>query len=272
MVVTLFNQRLPILFVLAGLLMSSGAAAQTSDEDNAEATRGRTAKPASGPTPDLARVADLIVQQTNEFRRQQGRAPVNRNPKLTEAARYFADYLARTGKFSHTADGSRPADRARKHGYDYCVIAENIAYEYHSAGFTAEELAKKFVEGWKNSPGHRKNMLDPDVTETGVAVARSEDTGYYYAVQMFGRPKSQAIAFEITNDSSDTVEYKLGDQTFSLPPNYTRKHERCRPGPLSFPAPQEKSDAKGETKSFQPATGDRFVVRQTQGRLKIEKR
>src|SRR5204863_3801867 len=103
-------------------------------------------------------------------------------------------------------------------------------------------------------------MLDPDVTETGVAVARSEDTGYYYAVQMFGRPKSQAIAFEITNDSSDTVRYKVGDQTFSLPPNYTRKHERCRPGPLIFPAPEGKSDTKGEMKRLQPANGDRFAV------------
>ncbi len=35
----------------------------------------------------------------------------------------------------------------------------------------------------------RKNMLAPEVTETGVAVARSGKTGRYYAVQMFGRPR-----------------------------------------------------------------------------------
>ena len=40
---------------------------------------------------------------------------------------------------------------------------------------------------------------DPDVTETGVAVARSEKTGYYYGVQMFGRPKSAAVVFKVEN-------------------------------------------------------------------------
>ena len=45
-------------------------------------------------------------------------------------------------------------------------------------------------------------MLDADATETGISVARSEHTGYYYAVQMFGRPKSDAIEFQISNRSS----------------------------------------------------------------------
>jgi uncharacterized protein YkwD len=43
------------------------------------------------------------------------------------------------------------------------------------------------VEGWKRSPGHRRNLLAREATQTGVAVARS-DQGYYYAVQLFGRP------------------------------------------------------------------------------------
>ena len=96
------------------------------------------------------------------------------NPDLTDAARDFAAYMARTSRYGHTADGSRPADRAASHGYEYCVIAENIAYAFNSDGYTTEELGKTFVEGWKHSPGHRRNMLDPDVAETGVAVARSE--------------------------------------------------------------------------------------------------
>jgi hypothetical protein len=33
-------------------------------------------------------------------------------------------------------------------------------------------------------------MLDPDVREIGVGVARSNKTGRYYAVEDFGRPLS----------------------------------------------------------------------------------
>jgi len=39
-------------------------------------------------------------------------------------------------------------------------------------------------------------MLDPDVTEIGVAIAQSEESQYFYAVQVFGRPKSLSIAFQ----------------------------------------------------------------------------
>src|SRR5689334_15910645 len=143
--------------------------------------------------PDLDRAARQVIDQTNQFRRAEKRGDVTINAKLMATARYFADFMARTDKYGHEADGSDPAGRAKKHGYDYCLIAENIAYVFSSEGFTTEELAKQFVEGWKNSPPHRKNMLDPDVTETGVAIARSTTSGKYYAVQMFGRPKSMTI-------------------------------------------------------------------------------
>lgn len=43
-------------------------------------------------------------------------SPVDPNPKLTQTAQYFANYMARTNKYGHTADGSRPGERARKHG------------------------------------------------------------------------------------------------------------------------------------------------------------
>jgi len=186
---------------------------------------------------------------------------------LTEAAQYFADYLARTSKFSHTADGQQPSDRAKKHGYDYCIVLENIAYEYNSSGFSTEDLARRFVEGWKNSPGHRKNMLDADVTETGVAVARSEKTGYYYAVQEFGRPHALAIAFKVSNHADAMVEYTVGDQKFSLPPRYTRKHDQCRPQDVTFRWPE----GEGEPKTVRPVNGDNYVIDKDQGRFTVKK-
>ena len=71
-------------------------------------------------TPDLPAVEVAIVAETNVFRRQLKLKQLKRNSKLDLAARNFAKYLARTGKFSHTADGRRPADRIAATGYRYC--------------------------------------------------------------------------------------------------------------------------------------------------------
>src|SRR2546423_1438495 len=79
-----------------------------------------------------ARVGKDIVRRTNDFRRDQGREAVAVNGKLAETAAYFAGYMARTDTYGHTADGKRPAQRATAHGYDYCIVLENIAYRYNS--------------------------------------------------------------------------------------------------------------------------------------------
>ena len=69
-------------------------------------------------------------------------------------------------------------DRAHYVGYSYGRIAENVALGYPNA--------EMVVEGWMNSRGHRQNILDAGVVETGIAVARSATGGLYYC-QVFGR-------------------------------------------------------------------------------------
>ena len=129
-----------------------------------------------------------MVDRTNDFRRQQGLEPVRRDEVLGRSARYFANFMAKTDKYDHTADGNEPAARAKVRGYDYCLVSENISYQYSSADFATAELARRYVEGWKDSPGHRKNMLEPAALHTAIAVAKSPESGRYYAVQLFGRP------------------------------------------------------------------------------------
>jgi hypothetical protein len=62
-----------------------------------------------------------------------------------------------------------------------------------------------------------------------MAVALSKETGYHYEVQMFRRPSSASIQFQVVNHSDATSNYKIGVQTFLLPSGYTRTHQRCRP-------------------------------------------
>ena len=144
-------------------------------------------------------------------------------------------------------------------------VLENIAYEYNSAGFTAEALAGDCVRGWENSPGHRKNMLDPDVQDIGVGLARSSRTGRYYAVQDFGRPKSAMITFKVSNRTDTPVAYTIDGQTFTASPGYTITYERCRPPELRFQWGDKANVTEAARKVFRPASGASYTIRTTEG-------
>ena len=234
---------------------------------------GRVRRGGVAQRPNLSEAVNLIVRRTNEFRKEDGRRDVKVDAKLADTARYFADYMARTDEYGHSADGSRAGDRAKKHGYQYCVIAENIAYEYNSAGFGTAELAKKFFEGWKNSPEHRKNILDPDVTGTGVAIARSEKSAYYYAVQIFGRPEADRIKFRITNQLGVPTRYEIEGRSYTLAPSYTRVHELCRPSELTLLPPSDKTEnQKASVQKVSPKNGDQYnVIAEMTGEVRIVK-
>lgn len=225
----------------AGPTGKSSSAAQvisivphSSDDEGNEIVRlpdGATRAPADHAA-NVDQVVKGILAQTNAFRRANGRSEVSPENRLRTAAQTFATYMARKARYGHTADGRRPGSRAAAAGYRFCVVGENIAYQFRSSDFTADELGRRFTQGWINSPSHRQNMLDPDVFDTAVAVARSDD-GVYYAVQLFGRPEELRVSFEVDNPSDQTLQYSIGSKSFSLSPHMSRTHGESRPAMLS---------------------------------------
>ena len=203
---------------------------------------------------------------TNRFRREHGRGALHRNPKLKKSAQEFAVYLARTNKFSHTADGHQPWDRTAAQGYADCIIAENIAWELNPEGFSTRGPAQALVTGWEKSPHHRRNMLDADLDEIGVGVAFSKSSGRYYAVQDFGRPKSEELTFSLTNESEATISYSVDGKDFSLKPRYTVTHHRCRPAKLIVHLSQgtEGKPAKKDA-TFHPDRGVHYLIQKGPG-------
>src|SRR6056297_1622544 len=157
------------------------------------------AETTSSPTV-VEQVESAIVEQTNEFRKKKELDALESDAELTKSASQFAQYMAESGRYGHRADGRTPARRAKAAGYQYCVVRENIAYRTNTGEVSAENLIDVFVQGWIDSPSHRENMLADYVTQTGVAVATADDVTYY-AVQLFGRPKSESIRIEIANRS-----------------------------------------------------------------------
>lgn len=205
--------------------------------------------------PELARVQHEIVERSNTFRRSNGRAPLAPNAALDAAAAEFAAFMARTGRYSHEADGREPAQRAEAQGYAWCLVAENIAFVMSSAGIEPAELPGRFVQGWIDSPGHRHNLLEPDATEIGVAVAGSARGDRYYAVQMFGRPAALRLHFELANRTNQPVHYALGDKRYSLAPGVTRRHEQCSAAMLQLALPGGQGPIR-----VQPASGASYRI------------
>jgi uncharacterized protein YkwD len=214
--------------------------------------------------PDAGQVMNGIVEQTNAFRRAQGLKPTAPNGTLAGTAQEFADFMARTDRYGHDADGRQPSQRATAHGYAYCLVSENIGYQYSSIGFRSGDLAERLVEAWKRSPGHRHNMLEPDATETGVAIAQSPRTGRYYAVQMFGRPDKLRIAFRIANRSTTPLRYEVGGERFQLPPRVTRTHEQCRSEVLTLQLPGDDQPMR-----IEPRNGERYAIERDGPRYRL---
>lgn len=286
------------------LCCGGGMHAEAQTRDEGRGTVKISAKDSAGPQSlDLSQIATQIRERTNAFRQEQKLDTLAASDALRETAQDFADYMAETDTYGHLADGQRPAERAEEHGYDYCIVAENIAHAYSSLGYQASQLTEKFVGGWKRSPEHRENMLDDAVTELGVGVSYSENSGHYYAVQLFGRPSSAAIEFTIANESGFLAAYTIDGRKLTLPPRFTRSHMQCRPQPIEFlltPAEEDKEDevpllsgdlpaekskprsaaaeaAKptppaGPTRIFKPQHGDAFVIRAEGKQLTVQHR
>lgn len=122
-----------------------------------------------------------IIKLVNKSREENNVAPLIENAKLVKIAQDKVNDMIEKGYFAHTSpSGVNPWYWYQKEGYDYKYAGENLAINF----LTSEEEHK----AWMNSTTHRKNILNPDFQEVGVAVAAGEINGQssIIAVQEFG--------------------------------------------------------------------------------------
>ncbi|MGR3377200.1 CAP domain-containing protein [Salipiger abyssi] len=111
-----------------------------------------------GGSPDAPVDPDRAV---NDYRAAHELPRLSRTPQLVAAAEAHASDMARTGTVGHVgSDGSSILDRVRAQGYDAARVAEN-------AGWTARGFAT-VLEGWDESPSHRKTLRLREVTDYGI--------------------------------------------------------------------------------------------------------
>ncbi len=118
---------------------------------------------------DSAGEQEMLVR-INAMRAAQQLAPLERSSALDAAARAHCQDMAAHGALTHVSETSgTPADRVRAAGVTAATVAENVA-----AHRTALDAQQALVA----SDAHRANMLNPDMTEVGLAALRT-DQGVY---------------------------------------------------------------------------------------------
>jgi hypothetical protein len=183
--------------------------------------------------PDLPQVEQHIVAMTNQVRAEHKLAPLKLNAMLAKAARAFAEKVATSGNFSHSADGRTPGQRAEAAGYKACDVAENLAMDQDQQGFDTGALALQAIAGWMNSPPHRANILRASVSEFGVGVARAPGPKpKFISVELFAAPASKSLTFKIKNSANVTLSYSLGGPFSEIRPGVTATHSSCTPKTL----------------------------------------
>lgn len=116
-----------------------------------------------------------VLALVNKERTAVGCPVLTLNAKLTKAAQDHSADMAANSNMSHTgSDGSDPGQRITRAGYQWRTYGENVAYGYSTPA--------KVMEGWMNSPGHKRNILDCSYKEIGIGLAQP---GHYWT-QNFG--------------------------------------------------------------------------------------
>jgi uncharacterized protein YkwD len=150
-------------FLLAVLIFGSCTKGDLSTD-----TSVRTESPSVVPTTVNKTVMLQLVNDVRKKGCQCGDTYYNPAPAISwnsqlEAAAYEHSEDMYTNKyFDHTApDGSNGGMRIEQAGYNWITYGENIA-----AGFKSE---KEVLDGWLQSPGHCKNIMNKSFKEMGVA-------------------------------------------------------------------------------------------------------
>ncbi len=168
---------------------------------------------------DYALLSAAVFHETNRRRIEHELPPLRFREKLREAAKIQARSMAAREMVTHghPDEGKRaPVDRLDHVGLLGAFSAENVAltfgirYESERPFMTREEdgttvfsyepggepiaphtyvsMASSLLDGWMNSPGHRKNILHPMPDELGTGHEHGKNAvgmDVFYSVQVF---------------------------------------------------------------------------------------
>ena len=189
-------------------------------------------------TSEGAQYADTVLNKVNELRSSLGRQPVTRYQELDAVAQDWSEQQAAANNMSHRPDFTSVYPKGWTTG------SENVAWR--TAGGDTGAL---IFDQWLNSPGHYKNMTDPDVNSIGIGFAQTSD-GRWYATQNFAAYNVSNSTLTpstttTTNTTTTTTKSNTPPSTTDTPPTDTTV-----PGPTPTP---ETTPSTPSTETTAPA-------------------
>ena len=127
----------------------------------------------------IATYKGTLTEAVNNARRRHGLRALGRVEFLDKIATGHATHMWKRKRCDHDRIGDRI--RMIEQGAGLHYIAENC-FMYPTNKWN-DHVATKIVERWMKSAGHRKNILNPRFTRTGIGWRLKN--GYFYAVQIF---------------------------------------------------------------------------------------
>ncbi|HEV8712808.1 MAG TPA: CAP domain-containing protein [Candidatus Binatia bacterium] len=121
-------------------------------------------------------IEEEVFRSVNQERAEKGLPPLQENPQLQQIARRHSEDMAARHFFGHlNPDGQDVVDRLRAQGVkDFTAAGENIFN-----GKKVADPAQATVREWLDSPGHRRNLLNPRYTAGGVGISQDEKDAIY---------------------------------------------------------------------------------------------
>ncbi|MEQ8728931.1 MAG: CAP domain-containing protein [Sandaracinaceae bacterium] len=117
---------------------------------------------ADGGGRDVESVRRELIEMLNETRRGAGLPELTEHAGLREVALGHSRDMVANDYIGHQSPRSgTPADRVRTSGLQSGLVLENIG-----RGYSAAEIHRGLME----SPGHRANLVNPDVSHVGIGV------------------------------------------------------------------------------------------------------
>jgi uncharacterized protein YkwD len=126
------------------------------------------------------------------YRASHGLGPVRLDPTLAAMAQRQADAMVRANALSHDVGGNF-TQRILATGLDTPRAAENLGGGYYST--------EEAFTGWRNSPEHNANLLMPQATRFGIAIAKDARTKLrvYWAMELAAEPDKPRNAMLVTH-------------------------------------------------------------------------
>lgn len=133
--------------------------------------------------------SSALFELVNETRQEKEISPLRMNPQLNLAAYQKAQDMLENQYFAHHSPaGIDPWHWFSLAGYQYRYAGENLAIHFLDSGGVHQ--------AWMESESHRRNILNANYQEMGMAVVRGEFEGRMttLVVQLFGTPQEIAVA------------------------------------------------------------------------------